>query len=85
MVACVCVFFPLIVKKNTLKHPDLVHMTLFSDHYKNPQQVHCHFRQKFKCTKQDCVFHWYKIYKVLVLMLQSRLSYIFFHFHTTNG
>lgn len=36
------------------------------------QQVHCHSRQNFKCAKKGFSFYWYKTYKVLVLMLQSR-------------
>lgn len=49
-------FTALIVKK-----PSWLRLsTSFSDNYKN-QRMHCHFRQKFKYTKQGCCFCWYKI------------------------
>lgn len=38
------------------------------------------FRTEFKCTKQDFCFHWYKISRIPVLMLQSRYRQVFSKF-----
>ena len=68
-----CAFFSWLWT-NTSNRPDLVLVTLFSDPYKKIlSRFVVIFRQEFKCTKQGFfVFHRYKIYKVLGLMLQSR-------------
>ena len=60
------------------KRPDfvLISFRLYLVLKKNPQQVHCHFRQEVKRTKLGLCLHWYKRYEYVCYKV-DRAMFVF--------